>query len=1421
MTAAVARSGATDERVAPESNGARVVTDAAAGSRITWPLRYVVACLLLAAFCFNTDSGQIVPDTKLDLVIDPGRFLARALHMWDGQGFSGQLQNQAYGYLFPIGPFFALGKWAHLEPWAIQRLWWTALLCVGFVGLSTLASALGIGNPASRMLGGLAYALSPHVLTVLGPVSAEALPMCVLPWVLIPLVRSADGASVRRGAVLSGAAVLFMGGANAALDLAAIIPVLLWFLTRRPAWRTARLFGWWVLACAAASLWWVAPLLLLGRYSPPFLQYIESAATTTSTTSTVQALRGTADWVAYVPGSGWRAGQILLSNPAVILNSVIVVAVGLAGLALRDLAERQWLVLCLSVGVVMLGFGHIAPVDGFAAGDLRSVLDGSLAPLRNVHKFDVVLRLPLVLAMCHLVAKVQWGRRAVDIRLSRVVVGAVTAVVVLGTATPLISLQAAPTGSFAVLPGYWSDAANWLAAHHSGRALIVPGSHTGLYLWGRPADEPMQALARSDWEVRDGIPLVDTGQIRQLDAVEQLFDSGVGSARLAPYLAQAGISTLIVRNDLAYTAVGAPRPVLVHQTLRGSPGIIRVATFGAPLGDHDPGQDSDLQQPYPALEVYSVAGAPTSLVDAHLSSAVDLVSGGPESLLPLPAQDLPTGAPSVLVGDADRSSRSADAAAGRVVLTDGLRRREANFGLNPPNTSATLSSTDPNTLAAAARDYLPYPGTGHQSVAELLGARSVTASSSASNASAAGPPVPGYQPYGAVDSDPNTQWRSDPGAAPVGQWLQLQLDQPVAAPYLDLTMVATGAGVNRVRVTTDHDSQVQSVTEGRSVRVPLSGAPISFVRVTVLAAAAVFVRQVGIATLHIPGVSVARTIRVADDLPASRPVDAISFAAPSDARDGCVAVPSGSQCAPYLVRPGEDDAGIDRTFVLGVGAPYRWQVTAAPAPGPVLDALISRVAHPALAVSVSSSAVDDPGASAQAAADGDLGTTWIASPRQSTPTVTLRWSGRRRVASVRLIDAVGVAATLPTAVTVIDGDRQLPARVGADGTVTFAAVRTDRLTLELSNPAGLRQSYDPDLGAYVSLGIGVSEIRVPGVATSVLGPSADRPVQLPCGRGPTVTLDGRPIDTSVTTTLGRLRALDAIPATLCGIAQAVTILNRGQHRIVVAGSPTWTPTALSADRITARPAPADGAVATAVQTWSATNRRVTVSARPAGTVLRVFENANPGWIATLNGRRLTTVTLNGWEQGYVLPAGPAATVHLVYGPDRTYRAALLLGLLCVLALLGACVVTGRRSRRSSAAIEPGRGSGLLLTAGVVTAGLLAGWRGIGAFVALGFLAVLVRWLGRPGSQRTDRRPVVWAGISAALYLIPGAVLVTDRVGSKGYADSSGLLEVCVVGAVCALAWAGVASVVTVGAGSRSPAGRTTPRSRAAGSSTSR
>ena len=106
----------------------------------------------------------------------------------------GQAQNQAYGYLFPHGAFFLAGDGLGLPDWVTQRLWWALLLVVGFWGLLRVAEALndgrGIGSPTSRVIAAVAFALSPRVLTTLGAISSETLPMMLAPWVLLPVIHA-------------------------------------------------------------------------------------------------------------------------------------------------------------------------------------------------------------------------------------------------------------------------------------------------------------------------------------------------------------------------------------------------------------------------------------------------------------------------------------------------------------------------------------------------------------------------------------------------------------------------------------------------------------------------------------------------------------------------------------------------------------------------------------------------------------------------------------------------------------------------------------------------------------------------------------------------------------------------------------------------------------------------------------------------------------------------------------------------------------------------------------------------------------------------------------------------------------------------------------------------------------------------------
>ncbi len=699
-------------------------------------LRLLLAGLLLTALAFSQSPSRVVPDTKLDLVVDPARFLTRALHLWEPEGAFGQLQNQAYGYLFPMGPFFALGRVLELPGWVVQRAWLATLLVVAMLGTVRLAGRMGIGSDGTRLLAGVAYALSPRVLSVAGPISIEALPLALLPWVLLPLVVGARSGSERRAAALSGLAVLCIGGVNAAATLAVLPLPGLFLLLRLGSARGRRLAAWWAGCVALAGLWWALPLLLLGRYSLPFLDFIETAAVTTGRTSLPEVLRGTSDWLAYLVVGGepwWRAAHQLVTQPVLVLQTAVVAALGLAGVLRRDIPHRSLLVGGVLLGTALVTLGHVGDLPWWATPPLgspvRDLLDGPLAPFRNVHKFDAVLRLPLVLGLAHLAGALrvpapevpQVGpsvrpllQRATGLLGTPVAVLAVLAVT--ATAAPALTGRLMTTGAFAalpeqehvaqpdgsaVLPQWWRQTARWLAdASPTGRALLVPGAGFGEYQWGRPMDEPLQALARAPWAVRNAIPLGSLGNTRLLDAVEARLEAGQGSPGLAATLRRAGVTHVVARNDLDEARTGAPRPVLVRQALQQSR-LSLVASFGPDTGPLEPSatfvRDEGLDVALPSVEVWAVPQPAGPVTTYPVADALRL-SGGPESLLQLADRGLGHRA-TLLAGD--EGSDEAPAAA----LTDGMRRRELDAGRVRGGYSATLTRDDP----LAAGPALPRP----------------------------------------------------------------------------------------------------------------------------------------------------------------------------------------------------------------------------------------------------------------------------------------------------------------------------------------------------------------------------------------------------------------------------------------------------------------------------------------------------------------------------------------------------------------------------------------------------------------------------------------------------------------------------------------------------------------------------------------
>ncbi|MDX2696669.1 alpha-(1-_3)-arabinofuranosyltransferase domain-containing protein [Streptomyces ipomoeae] len=1293
----------------------------------------VVFVLLVAV-----QPGRQTFDTKLGVTTDPWQFLADLGQLWHDRGGFGGIQDQYVGYAWPMLPYYGLTDAVGLPVWLAERLWLSLIVSVAFWGALRLAERLGVGSPPARLVAAAAYALWPVFTTVVGSTSAAALPGAFLPWVLLPLTN--ERYSARVAALRSALFIPFMGGVNAAATLASLLPVGLYLLTRPRGPRQRKLIAWWVPGVLLATAWWVVPLLLLGVYGENFLPYVESSQTTTAPMSATEALRGAGNWVAYLNfGEAWLpAGWSVAASVIVIVCSALAAGLGLAGLARRDMPERRWLVLTVLVVALITLAGYGGSFGAPFHGVVQDWLNAGLASFRNIYKFQTGLALALVLGLAHLVGVAVQERGARRVR-GRRFAPLVAAVLVLpGLLWPYLNGSVLQPGSFQELPKYWQATADWLEKYSpDSRALVVPATAHGIYTWGSTIDQPLDVLADSRWAQRDYVPFGTPGNRRAMDAVEQALLTGGQVPGLADYLSRAGLYYVVVRNDLDPDQIGYVPTTTVKRTLEQS-GYERVTGLGPVMTGGRIAEDTPLQVEglYPrqrAVEIYRPAEGVPRPGQAGLKAIADtaVVSGGPESLLPLAADPQLRDRATVLTGD-NHPGLGTPAVQ---VVGDGLRLADTRFGLVNANTSYTYTADERNPSGSVQdpgrkpKQILPVRGLGHQTVAELRGAAKVTASTSGNWLFH----LPQYDPVNAFDGDPATAWAEGAPGSANGQWLRIDFDEALELPstfeVTPLPQDGVRSAPTRIKVETERGSRSTNLqADGSTQTVNVRPGDTSWLKITILDSAERHAGIVGagFSEIEIPGVEVTRMLRLPTDaeVPDVTEADAevISLHRATD---------------PTGLSPTGTEPGLHRTFATSTAGTYEVRATAVPVPGEDLDQLLYDVApeqQTRITATADSTAALGAGLSPRNLTDGDLTTAWIAG---DDPTIHLSWGDKWPISSLVLAPAGGLS-TRPTQVEISSPDGAVIAGVDENGWVRFDPITTDQLDITITETAPLTL-HNPVADDDLRLPVGLTEAYIPALDQyRTPQPAPTREFELPCGEGPVVEVDGKSYETSAKGTVRDLVERRAIEVTVCqgsAVNPELELGSADRHTVESEDSGALAVTDVTLTRGTVAEPSATGRDL-GIRDWLGDRREVTVG-EGAASYLTTYENFNEGWTATLGGRELTPVRLDGWQQGWRIPGGAGGTVKLSYEPSVTYEAGLIGAGVGLAALVGLALWRRREPNPDAPQpVPPGPGLWLgtvaLTLVGIVIAGFFAllvpllallAWKRHALLVPIAFLAL--------------------------------------------------------------------------------------------------
>ena len=642
------------------------------------------------ALAFAQRPGLATADTKINLHVDPGRFLADVSSMWTSTGQLGDVQSgQQTGYLFPMGPFFAVGHAFGIPDWIVQRLWLGGLLALAAWGVVRLLDAL-LGRPrgVAHLVAGLVLLLNPFVVTYANRTTVTLLAYAALPWLLLVVHRGLRESHRWRWPAAFGLLVAASGGGiNGAVTAWMLLgPVLLLFYElafTRIGWAQARGFVWrTLLTTVLTSLWWIVPAYVQSSYGIDFLHFTEQPGTIWGTTSATETLRLMSFWLSYV-GIGFTGRAIpyfddqhtLLFSLPVVIATLLVPAVALGGFVWT----RRW-----RYGPFFLGLALLASLvmqAGFPDGTpLRHGLTfaynhfASLRFLRASYKAAPLLAVALA-CLAGVAAGQAWWRLGVAWR--RTLAGVVVLGVLALAAWPLVAGKAQDAQvSYKAVPAAWRTAARDVdRGPRNSRAIVLPGDLFSFYTWGGTVDPILPALAKRPVAERTEVPYADLRATDLLWTVDGLVhQSRLVPGQLAPLLSLIGARQVITGTDDDLARSDAPPPADAASELAAQ-GLARPTRSYGPVSSFPPSGVGPAQRLAQVRRYVLPRGRGTVRVEPAANPIV--VDGSADALAGLAAFGaLASNRVVLYAGDLSAAAlRRVVAGGGDVVISDSNRRQ--------------------------------------------------------------------------------------------------------------------------------------------------------------------------------------------------------------------------------------------------------------------------------------------------------------------------------------------------------------------------------------------------------------------------------------------------------------------------------------------------------------------------------------------------------------------------------------------------------------------------------------------------------------------------------------------------------------------------------------------------------------------------